>query len=226
VGQFQKGRKMKQIDSLSLQLRMLGVALLLFSTINVHAAIVDKGLINLDTNTQLEWLDLTATAGLSVNDVLTGAGGWAADGWRHATFQEIESMWSHLGITEGVAPNVDVDAANLFFSTFGQLAQDLNIGLVKASQGWFDPIGLNDQFPALNLRTNEVVSAAVSLWSGSPNNADGAYADITNLIGTKFARYDDVGNFLVRTAVVPLPTPLALLVPAVMSLGFMRRKAK
>ena len=49
---------------------------------NLHAP--GDGLITRDTRTGLDWLDLTETVGLSLNEILGGAGGWLADGWRYA----------------------------------------------------------------------------------------------------------------------------------------------
>jgi len=45
--------------------------------------------ITLDTETGLEWLDLDLTVGLSIEEVEGGAGGWAAQGWRHASTAEV-----------------------------------------------------------------------------------------------------------------------------------------
>jgi glutamate synthase domain-containing protein 2 len=38
-----------------------------------------------DTSTGLEWLDLTATIGLSVNQFRANEGGWLSQGWGIAT---------------------------------------------------------------------------------------------------------------------------------------------
>ena len=42
------------------------------------------GKVTLDAATGLYWLDLPETTNLSVPDVLGGAGGWVARGWRYA----------------------------------------------------------------------------------------------------------------------------------------------
>lgn len=66
-----------------------GVALLIQS-VPAHAALIDLGSITRDTATQLDWLDLTETMGLSFNDVVNGVGNsWYELGWRHATTTEV-----------------------------------------------------------------------------------------------------------------------------------------
>lgn len=55
-------------------------------------------LVTLDKNTGLQWLDLSATKGLSVLDVQHGAGGWTAQGFRYATFDEIKGLYADAGM--------------------------------------------------------------------------------------------------------------------------------
>jgi hypothetical protein len=47
------------------------------------------GLVTRDWETGLHWLDVARTAGLSYEETVTGAGSWAARGWRHATTDEL-----------------------------------------------------------------------------------------------------------------------------------------
>lgn len=56
------------------------------------------GLLTQDTDTGLVWLDVTATIGLSYDEVEAGAGDWIARGFRHASFAEI----CDLLVTEGI----------------------------------------------------------------------------------------------------------------------------
>jgi len=67
-----------------------------------HAALIDNNTYTTDTATRLDWLDLTATRGLSYDQVLeqTQPGG-ALDGWRHASRDDVRSFWVNAG---GVAP--------------------------------------------------------------------------------------------------------------------------
>lgn len=52
------------------------------------------GLITHDSDTGLDWLDVSATQGLSYENVVDGEGGWAALGFRHATATEVCALLS------------------------------------------------------------------------------------------------------------------------------------
>ena len=55
------------------------------------------GLVTHDSETGLDWLDLTETTSLSWDDIYAGAGGWVTDGWRHATTAEVCELLQHAG---------------------------------------------------------------------------------------------------------------------------------
>lgn len=59
------------------------------------------GLVTHDPSTGLEWLDPVETENLSWNDVVGGAGGWTAAGWRHATGSELCALIVEMGIPLG-----------------------------------------------------------------------------------------------------------------------------
>ena len=69
-------------------------------------------LLTRDTQTGLEWLDLPATANLSVNDVLGGAGGFILDGFGYATEEQVRELWTNAGIpsfnTNSTTPGADL----------------------------------------------------------------------------------------------------------------------
>ena len=72
------------------------LAVLPFS--NANAVIIDHGSFVSDPATGLDWLDLTATAGLSYNDVSAQLGtGGAFEGWRYATVSELSTLWTAFG---------------------------------------------------------------------------------------------------------------------------------
>jgi hypothetical protein len=59
----------------------------LVDLINIDLKIAGDELITRDSNSGLDWLDLTETNGLSQNYILTQMGsGGLFDGWRYATF--------------------------------------------------------------------------------------------------------------------------------------------
>ena len=85
--------------------RLLGVVCACLSTFNANAAIVSvdwqtggDNLITQDTDSGLEWLDLTVTAGMSFNDVTAQLGvGGDYEGWRYATSAEVTGLWDAFG---------------------------------------------------------------------------------------------------------------------------------
>lgn len=66
--------------------------------------ITSDGLLTYDEQTNLEWLDWTATLGISAVDILSGSGGWIANGFRFATRQEIAALIQHGRMTVGYYP--------------------------------------------------------------------------------------------------------------------------
>ena len=75
------------------------------------------GTITHDTETGIDWLDLTLTTSRSVTDITAqlGAGG-EFEGFRYATTADIATLWTHAGIaditTEGPINGADFTAAN------------------------------------------------------------------------------------------------------------------
>ena len=60
------------------------------------------GELTLDTATGLYWLDIDLTLGLSVDDLVGGAGGWlTTGGYRFATLPEVVALYNEAGIVDG-----------------------------------------------------------------------------------------------------------------------------
>ncbi|MBA3752587.1 MAG: hypothetical protein H0X01_00200 [Nitrospira sp.] len=60
-------------------------------------------LLTLDTDSNLQWLNLTATAGRSYNEVMGGFGGFTTThGFQYADGGQIGALCSHAGITKGL----------------------------------------------------------------------------------------------------------------------------
>ena len=61
-------------------------------------------LLTLDTDTNLEWLNLTATAGQSYLDVLGGFGGFIGTlGFDFATGAQVGELFAHANISKGLS---------------------------------------------------------------------------------------------------------------------------
>jgi hypothetical protein len=59
--------------------------------------LIDMGNAVRDPSTSLDWLKLTETVSASHNDLIAGFGGLFADGWRHATEQEVCGIFIAIG---------------------------------------------------------------------------------------------------------------------------------
>ncbi len=60
-------------------------------------------LLTFDTDTNLQWLNLTVTAGRSFNEVMGGFGGFTTThGFQYADGGQISTLCSHAGITKGM----------------------------------------------------------------------------------------------------------------------------
>lgn len=187
-----------------------------------NAALVKKdlfaagdGLVTLDTATQLEWLDLTATQGLSVDAVLGGAGGWVNEGFQYASFGLVGQLLndagyvgdvSNYGLLHLVADNA---SANAFIDDFGATSPP------NFTFGFIAPYTCNRTIGDSTSCTDYVqINANGFLGMGHAIPDSGA-------IGTDHGR-SYVGSFLVRT--VPEPESCAMLLAGLAALGVALRR--
>lgn len=82
--------------------------LLLLCSHSANAGLVDMGSYVYDTDSNIEWLRVTETTGMSYNDVYAelGAGG-AYEGWRYATINDFEGLLASQGYTPHHSLNCD-----------------------------------------------------------------------------------------------------------------------
>lgn len=167
-----------------------------------------------DTATGLEWLDITHTVGLSVNNVLGGAGGFLVAGFSIATVAQQNTLWGNAGIV----PN-SVDIANR-----GPAITLLSlIGCTASTTGLCNPVAVS----AEEWSQNGIVASGLDYLLRAvvvrPFDKGGTFS-----IGT--ASPDQSGTngvFLVReTTVVPLPAAFSLFAGGLGLLGLFgwRRK--
>ena len=122
-------------------------------------------MLTFDENTDLEWLDLTATTHLSFDDVIAGAGGFTTTlGFRYATFAEVKSLFATAGIVNisGTPASTDSDSV---FENLTDL-QSL-IGVTALSSG-VDPFWVSS---GIHLLTSGSTLPGVQTWhaiSGGP----------------------------------------------------------
>jgi hypothetical protein len=165
------------------------------------------GLLTLDTDTQLLWLDWTEATSLSVNQVMAqlGAGG-SFEGFRYATVAEVHAFYSNAGI-----PNVPgITAANLLpvqnlLAIVGLTAPANAFG--PASSAWTaDSTGGNRIQGVLQDRNDDLGQATTNGISGF----DDDFAAV------------NWGHALVQ--VVPEPSAGVLLLLGLLGIGVARRR--
>lgn len=79
-------------------IKLVSVAAALIMSTSMNAAIIDNDTYTTDTDTGLHWLDLTKTAHMSVNQILSSFyPGGQFEGWRYATELEIVGLFDAFG---------------------------------------------------------------------------------------------------------------------------------
>tara|TARA_R110002072_G_scaffold150141_1_gene298347 strand:+ start:1537 stop:2178 length:642 start_codon:yes stop_codon:yes gene_type:complete len=176
------------------------------SLISIDLSTPDDGLLTLDTQSNLEWLDFSETAGMFAALVLADVGGWMSQGFRYATRQEIEDML--LGSAGFISLNnvatlheAPAAAFNALFNTAGTTCFDLIACAIYLTPA-------ENRIDLLNIQ------------SDGPNSTARQFLDYGNLIW----RNTGYGSALVRTSNVPLPATIWLFVSALLGLLSISRK--
>ena len=188
--------------------------ILLAST--ARADILNLGDVTRDTRTNLDWLDLTQTTNLSIDDILANAGGFAAAGWRHANEAEMCELMESFGIAGSPCPQNGYSSTDLtpfleFVALFGRTDINLN-----RSKGRFPP-------PS---QTCTVLSPYPITIVGLASSSLGS-AKVGNVCGNDAYEHEPtVGNFLVRPRPIPEPSTTLVLGPGFVLLAALRRFGK
>ncbi len=79
--------------------------------------VADDGLITRDSETGLDWLDVSATGSISFSGIVAGAGGWASLGFRHATATEVcQLLTTHAAAPASGCPTGNVAVTDRFIA--------------------------------------------------------------------------------------------------------------
>lgn len=160
--------------------------------------------ITLDTDTDLRWLDVDLTANRSFDDIAAQLGpGGEFEGYRHATVDEIMTLWMNAGIPdiltgEGPPTGDDFTAANLVpvLALMDLIGITLSNPVLTLSEGFSADAPPADPTLRIVGELNVCISEPICMSQGiAPNTALaslGPNQDATDIAS------DLVGHFLVQ----------------------------
>lgn len=154
------------------------------------------------------WLKLSETAGLSINDILSGAGGWNAT-YRFATDAEVTGLVNSLGLVTTDYTTQQVPAISAFVVDIGGITGGIYSGTFFSNgDGGAIGRGLNSYILA-GFTSGD---AGYALGPDCPAYFNCSYANVSYGAQNYAERNNTTGNFLVRRdADVPEPSTLAML---------------
>ena len=196
---------------------LLALAGVLFVAASVRAELVAiDPTATLDSDTGLQWLRVTETAGVSVTDIDAGAGGYLQAGWRHATVAEVCALFETYLVPVYVPPE-PCPSSEVDFPIFSTPASVLNWLALLGNTGFdFGPFGSGTnallETASGSLRRGIVVYGSDALYAVQLAGIDPDSSD------------PNVGHFLVRkTEAFAVPATsnagLVLLAVALMVVG-------
>ncbi len=173
-----------------------------------------------DTATGLDWLDLTASGGISYDDItLQFAPSGTYDGWRHATGAEVSGLFTgSAGLTLGNQAGVVDPNATQFVALVGITQSGGATGDVIARGRYNDD--------ASGTQSNLAGSAFVAyrpLSTFFPSFTEASILDDQPVINSVVP--SGAGHWLVR-ATVPEPSALALAALALVGCAVRRRRRR
>ena len=172
-------------------LALLGLTL----SLSTNAELLDFGNVTTDTIANRDWLDLTATQGITAQDVLAGYGGYIAAGWTYATIDQVCGLLGALGddttdCTTG-AVGVPMDPANA--ATLANL-----LGSTAASgRGAYGMFTNTSGFPD---------NAGLACINDTATSCTGGGSSSWLTLNGWGSGYETVGSFLVRQTSTPPST--------------------
>ena len=198
------------LQQLKARLSLALVVVVALCATSASAALVDNGATTVDTATNLEWLDLTATLGLSYSDALASSY-VTVDGYRAATSLEVAQLFNNAGIgtLDNLAREVDFAGATALLDTLGCTLAPA----VCATSANPSATGFAEWTPGTGRR---------ALYrTDSINGGRGAATIQSSFVTTADA---GIGTFLVRA--VPEPSTAVLLLGGMIGLGLKRRRSE
>ena len=205
--------------------RVALAAVLLSQSLTVNATLIDKGAYTIDTQSGLQWLDVTTTVNQTFDYVSSQLGvGGLYEGYRYATGNEFNALVSHAGTTvaTGYAPVV---LTEVFKNNHFDSAADVLTDLLGST---YDTYAMHyygvswDAYTGRPAGTHEAKTTgyladvagtghyAASIWN---NDIASYYPDLSiahdYTYTTSGNAYYSMGSYLVKS--VPEPASLSLL---------------
>jgi len=234
----------KQVMSVKFNLiLLLSGMFMLAASVPTQAALIgvsDHGTYFSDTQSGLDWLDVTASINRSYNDVSTqfGTGGDFA-GWRYATAAEFGAMWDNItGETAGIngpVQNSTYERGTVIDDVIDLLGDTWHTGYMLTN-GYpycsesYDPCVEGDLRDTLGLLADTASPGGALHYRArilDDDRHEEGYVDYldTGLSTLPTSTSNFYGSFLVRdTTPVPIPPAIALFASGLVGIGVLRRK--
>jgi len=168
----------------------------------------------------LTWLTLAETENLSINEIMSGVGGWNKT-YRFATAQEVDTLLLHMGLYATDYAASTASRTGDFYYNMGGTDHQSGMPGTYFSNGNAGAWGQTlDMAVYVNLTNGDL---GVDLSPDCPAYFNCSNADIIHQAQNLDARSEAMGNFLVR---IPEPGSFALLGLAGVLLAARRRKTQ
>lgn len=208
------------------------------SVAEASSVLVDDGSYTYDPHTHLDWLDLTATQGLSYDQVTANDGvSYIADGWHYATFSDVLSLYKDAGIvfTEFPDANNPGDYGyDLLSPTPDSTVQALINLLGQTFEPDYDLPGTGSYGVFQSTTAGYYGVAIAQIYPDRPNPPRPDFASEAVVLDNHFTTadltdFDGIGSYLVRDADVaatPLPASSLLFASGIGLIGFVAWRRK
>ncbi len=203
-------------------LALIGLTL----SLSANAAIIDMDTITRDTDSGLDWLDLSETTGRSAYDISNSLGeGQEFEGWRFATSTEVSTLWANLGLSY----NLDFPYYFSSYSTFKTAVNLLGNTYEGYTQSGYDYEGVvgwtgtitQDLGDGVNLYQQR---AGLYLPIQNGNTSDSLWVFQESAGSHWYNTRPYIGSYLVQQSAVPVPSAAWLFGSALIGLAGIKRK--
>lgn len=165
-------------------------------------------LVTHDSVTNLDWLNLTATANRSYLEILAGFGGFTSIfGFQYATQSQVTALFQHAGVSKFSGPSPGLDYANHYgIEVLQDLMNGKSMRPLSPSPGSVsvDTAGMVNHGGAglpRPISLIEVRQTHLNLFE-----TEKSYTDIGGLTQKAGDRSPFIGSYLVKRSLLPLPS--------------------